>query len=98
MVKILGEMFESNPEKSTIVINGKCSSCGRETTIEITTTSGGFGLLGGTIFKCSPNGYLMKCPSCYQDSPRIFSPKGSNKPFVYQLSEIAHGRVHLASR
>jgi hypothetical protein len=51
MVKILGEMFESNPAKSIIVINGKCSDCGHYTTIEITTTSGGFGLCSFTNWK-----------------------------------------------
>lgn len=98
MVKILRKMFDSNPKKSTIVINGKCSDCGRETTIKITTISGGFGLLGGALFKCSSNGFLMKCPNCYQDNPRISSPKGPNKPFVYQLAEVAQEGIDLTPR
>ena len=64
MIEILKKLFEANPEKSTIVLKEKCSDCGRETIIEIKPTSGGFGLQGGILFKCSPDGYLMKCPAC----------------------------------
>jgi hypothetical protein len=82
MITILGKMFESNPEKSTIVINGKCSDCGCETTIEITPTSGGFGLQGGALFKCSSDEFFMKCSDCYQNIPRISSSKGLNKGLI----------------
>ena len=58
MIQILKKMFEANPEKSTIVLNDKCSECGYETIIEITPTSGGFKLQGGALFKCPPDGYL----------------------------------------
>ncbi len=44
---------------------------GRETIIEITPTSGGFGLQGGALFKCSPDGYLAKCPECYEKNFKI---------------------------
>ena len=57
-------MFKANPEKSTIVLKDKCSNCGRETIIEITPTSGGFGLQEGALFKCSPDKYIAKCPKC----------------------------------
>lgn len=63
-------MFESNPEKSTIVLEEKCSDCGRGATIDITPTSGGFGLQGGFLFKCSPDEYIMKCPICHQEIPK----------------------------
>jgi len=64
MIEILKKLFDANPEKSTIVLKEKCSDCGSETIIEITPTSGGFGLQGGILFKCSPDGYLAKCPAC----------------------------------
>ena len=59
-------MFETNPEKSKIVLKEKCSECGSYTIIEITPTSGGFGLQGGVLFKCSPDKYIAKCPACYK--------------------------------
>jgi hypothetical protein len=65
VIELLRKLFESNPEKSTIVLNGKCSDCGSDTTIEITPTSGGFGLKGGALFKYSPDDYLVKCHDCY---------------------------------
>jgi hypothetical protein len=69
MIEILRKLFESNPEKSTIVLNGKCSDCGCDTIIEITPTSGGFGLKGGALFKSSPDDYLVKCHDCYKADP-----------------------------
>lgn len=66
MIEILRKLFEANPEKSAIVLNGKCSDCGCETIIEITPTSGGFGLQGGALFKYSSEDYLVKCHNCYQ--------------------------------
>jgi hypothetical protein len=71
MIEILKKIFEANPEKSRIVLNGKCSDCGCDVIIEITPTSGGFGLLGGSLFKCSPDEYLVKCPDCCQVNPKI---------------------------
>ena len=69
MIEILKEMFEANPGKSKIVLTEKCSDCGRETVIEITPTSGGFGLQGGALFKHSPDDYLIKCHACYKADP-----------------------------
>jgi hypothetical protein len=78
MIKILRKMFDVNPEKSTIVLNGKCSDCGCKTIIEITPTSEGFGLQGGTLFKCSLEEYLVKCAVCYQANPKIGEIKRPN--------------------
>ena len=64
MEKILRKIIEANLEKSTVVLKDKCSDCGCETIIEITPTSGGFGLKGGALFKHSPDDYLVKCYDC----------------------------------
>jgi len=66
MIEILKKIFEANREKSTVVLNDKCSGCGCEVIIEITSISGGFGLRGGSLFKCSPDEYFAKCPDCYK--------------------------------
>ena len=71
MIEIIRKLFEANPAKSTIVLKGNCSDCGCETIVNITCTSGGFGLQGGALFKCSPNGYCAKCPDCYKANPKI---------------------------
>jgi hypothetical protein len=73
MIDILRKMFEAHPEQPTMVLNAKCSDCGREVTIHITPASGGFGLQGGALLKYSVDGYLVKCPDCYNDRPRIFN-------------------------
>lgn len=69
MNKILRRIFEANPEKSTIILKEKCSGCGRQTIIEITPTSEGFGLQGGFLFKSSSDNYTAKCPACYGKPP-----------------------------
>ena len=71
MIELLRKLFEAHPEKSTIVLNGKCSDCGCETIIEITPTSGGFGLQGGVLFKSSTDRYTAKCPACYEKNFKI---------------------------
>ena len=71
MIEILRKMFKANPEKSTIVLKDKCSDCGCNTIIEITPTSGGYGLQGGVLFKSSTDNYIAKCPDCYENNCKI---------------------------
>jgi len=71
MIEILRKMFVGNPEKSTLKLKEKCSDCGCETTLEITKTSGGFGLQGGVLFKSSIDKYIVKCPACIERNPKI---------------------------
>ena len=71
MIEVLWKIFEANPEKSTIIANGKCSDYGRKVIIEIKPTSGGFGLMGGVLVKCSSNQYLAKCADCYKFNPKV---------------------------
>lgn len=66
MIDVLRKIFEANPEKSTITINGKCSDCGRGVIVEIKPTSVGYGLQGGILVKCSPEKYSITCPECYR--------------------------------
>jgi hypothetical protein len=66
MIEILKKTFEANPGKSTIELKDKCSDCGDEVIIEITSILGGFGVNGGVLFKCAPDEYIAKCPVCYR--------------------------------
>jgi len=79
MIEILRKMFKANPEKSKIVLKEKCSDCGRETIIEITATSGGFGMMGGALFKISPDKYIAKCPACYKAHSKMAPDQESGK-------------------
>jgi two-component system, chemotaxis family, chemotaxis protein CheY len=71
MNEILRKMFEAHSDKSTIVLFEKCSECGCDSIIEITPTSGGYGLQGGALFKNPPDCYLAKCPDCCKDPLKI---------------------------
>ena len=68
MLEILQKMFEAKPERSTIVLKEKCSACECEVLIDITPTSGGFGLQGGALFECSTDEYCAECAACYKAS------------------------------
>jgi hypothetical protein len=70
MIEILKKMFEGIPDKSTIVLEEKCSDCGSEIIIEITSTSAGFGMMGGVLFKSSTDIYIAKCPACYEKTSK----------------------------
>ena len=74
MIDVLRKIFEANPEKSTITINGKCSDCGRKVIVEIKPTSGGYGLQGGILVKCSPEKYSITCPECYKFNSKMEAP------------------------
>jgi hypothetical protein len=67
----LKKLFKDNPEKSTIVLKEKCIDCGTETTIEITRTSIGFGLMGGVLFESSNDKFKAKCLACYEKHFKI---------------------------
>ena len=60
----LKRLFEKSPVKTTITVNCKCSSCGNDIIIDITHTSGGFGLNGGMLLEYTPTKYLVKCLDC----------------------------------
>lgn len=77
LIEILRKIFKDKPEKSTIVLKGKCSDCGCKIILSITSTSGGFGMQGGVLFRCSPSRYFAKCPDCYKVNPNI---DGNYKP------------------
>ncbi len=66
MIEILRKMFEATPERSTIELKDKCSDCGCEVIIDITPSSGGYGLQGGALFECSTDEYCAKCAACYK--------------------------------
>ena len=70
MVEILKTIFKTNPKKPK-VLKSQCSDCGKALTINITSTSGGFGIQGGAFLECSPNSYLVKCIDCYKVNSKI---------------------------
>jgi hypothetical protein len=64
-IKALKKIFGNRPANSTITFVCKCSGCGSDVLIDITHTSGGFGLNGGFLFEHAPNKYFIKCRNCY---------------------------------
>ncbi len=66
----LKELFETNPGKPKIILKSKCADCACQVAIEITITSGGFGLMGGVLLGVTPGGYVAKCLDCCQANPK----------------------------
>jgi hypothetical protein len=50
-INTLKNIFSDIPEKQTITFKGRCSDCGCDVVIEITPTSSGYGLQGGSLWK-----------------------------------------------
>jgi hypothetical protein len=71
MVEILQELFKGSPKTSEIELHDICSDCKSEVIIKITSTSGGFGLQGGALFKSSAGEYYAKCLDCYKFNPMM---------------------------
>ena len=67
----LKKMFENRPSKSTTTLNCKCSACGEDMLIEITHTSGGYGLNGGFLVEDASDKYLVRCRDCYHLDNKI---------------------------
>jgi len=65
VIDILKKKFAANPGKSIIQIKENCSDCGREIIVNITSTTGGYGIQGAFFIQCSPEAYDAKCPDCY---------------------------------
>ena len=80
MINTLRKIFEADPGKSTIKLKEKCSDCGCEVIIEITSTSGGFGLNGGVLLKGDAESTFVKCPDCNKLNPRIDDAKLKAEP------------------
>ena len=70
MIDMLRKKFEANSGRSTIVLKSTCSDCGYDVIIHITSTSGGFGLQGGALFKRPTDGFFAKCSYCYKINPK----------------------------
>jgi len=73
-ITALKKLFEEKPGNSTITFVCKCSGCGNDVLIDITHTSGGFGLNGGFLFEYAPDKYLIKCTNCNRLNKNKFGP------------------------
>lgn len=63
-VKLLNEMSEHNNSAQYFTYRGQCYYCGRDVEVEITKTSGGYGLQGGVLCGSKPEGIFVCCIDC----------------------------------
>jgi hypothetical protein len=68
----LDQMFEDIPDKSQLIVDGQCRSCGRDFKIEIHHhPSGGYGLAGGVLYMQETDQLIAKCEACYHNNPDL---------------------------
>lgn len=65
-IESLDRIFEQNKNPEQCTYRGKCECCGCFVKIEISKTSGGFGMLGGVLYEPEPQKYLVQCVDCYE--------------------------------
>ena len=64
-IESLNRLFERNDNPHTYTYRGKCQTCGSSTNIEISKTSGGYGLLGGVLYETGLDNLIALCARCY---------------------------------
>lgn len=60
----LHKIFEHHSNAGEIRYEGNCYKCGCQTKVEITKTSGGYGLQGGGLFEQPSQNILILCSEC----------------------------------
>ena len=68
-VERLTELFEAHPGETTLNIQGKCIACRRSLTVEICTTTDGFGFNGGMLLEKDQQNYVVSCVECIHAAP-----------------------------
>ena len=67
----INKIFEQNKNPATFTLQGRCDVCGCSLKIEITKTSGGYGLLGGMLCEPDTENYIALCVGCYEKSGKL---------------------------
>jgi len=73
-IETLDIIAEYNNKADHFNYGCKCHKCGCDVDIEITRTSGGYGLLGGVLYEPNPENLLAFCAVCYLKSGGIKQP------------------------
>jgi hypothetical protein len=61
----LNRIFEQSKNPATYIYHDKCDICGCSVKIEITKTSGGYGLIGGILYEQDPENINALCIGCH---------------------------------
>jgi hypothetical protein len=77
-LRTLDLIFSENKDQTRLTSDGKCCDCGRAVNIDITRTSGGFGLNGGVLYEPRPGKIIVKCTECYRHRPLLTSRSGQS--------------------
>ena len=63
-VESLNKIFEQHNNANGFRYEGKCHKCDCDTQVEITKTSGGYGLQGGVLYESNTRNILILCSKC----------------------------------
>ena len=65
-VESLDIMFEQSTSSKPLSFEGTCHNCGYDVVVELTKTSGGYGLLGGVLYEPDPDHIILVCDRCHE--------------------------------
>lgn len=68
-VRRLHDLFDENPEKSTLEWPGVCHDCGKETTVGAVPQPDGIHIRGGSVYEPEPDRFFLKCDTCFAKDP-----------------------------
>ena len=64
-VETLNRIFEVNNNAGYLCIEGKCNHCQCDTKVEISRTTGGYGLQGGVLYQSNARKSTILCSKCF---------------------------------
>ena len=65
-IEALNKIFDQHTDMEQHIHQGNCDDCGCAIKIEISKTSGGYGMLGGVLCEPSPQNIVARCTDCYE--------------------------------
>jgi hypothetical protein len=66
-VESINTIFDQHNVTRHYHYNGICLNCHCYVEVEITKTSGGYGLNGGVLYESNPDKFLVQCFNCYEE-------------------------------
>ncbi len=70
-IQRLHELFEENPQQTTLGFAGTCHDCGKELSVVVELTPEGFAVSGGALYEPERGRFRQKCEACFKEKPEL---------------------------
>lgn len=70
-VERLHELFDENPDETTLTWEGACHDCRRAVRVTASCGADAFEVRGGSIYEPERNRFVLKCDACFRKDPLL---------------------------